>query len=68
MKVSKTELKPASGIGLGKNKPLRLRKKLSPALRLFLALGKTLKTAWYQKKVEEVKEHFLKLQYKFHKI
>ena len=30
-RVNKIELKPASGIGFGKNKPLIFKKKLSPA-------------------------------------
>ena len=34
-----------SGWHQGRNKPFKLRKKLSPALRLFFALGKILKTA-----------------------
>ena len=59
-KVIKTELKPASGIGFGKNKPLRFKKKLSPAWKLFFALGKILKTAWYQKKSWSNKGIFLK--------
>ena len=43
--TNKIELKPASGIGFGRNNPLRFRKKLSPKLTLFFALGNILKTA-----------------------
>ena len=49
--ISKTELNPVSGIGLGINNPFKFKKKLSPKLILLLALGNILNTAWYQKNI-----------------
>ena len=43
--MSKTELNPVSGIGLGIKRPFKLRKKLSPIFKLFFALGNIRKTA-----------------------